>query len=52
MPKRTVILVCALALASTALVLALAQRWLPGSDHPAPAPPPARAAAQVRSAVR
>ncbi|WP_437305275.1 serine/threonine-protein kinase [Sorangium sp. So ce388] len=46
--------VCALALASAALVLALAlaQRWLPGSADPAPAPPPARAAAQVRSAVR
>ncbi|WP_437503990.1 serine/threonine-protein kinase [Sorangium sp. So ce1099] len=44
--------VCALALASAALALALAQRWLPGSDHPAPAPPSARAAAQVRSAVR
>ncbi|XXY16089.1 serine/threonine-protein kinase [Sorangium sp. So ce216] len=44
--------VCALALASAALVLALAQRWLPGSAHPAPAPPSARAAAPVRSAVR
>ncbi|WP_438005816.1 serine/threonine-protein kinase [Sorangium sp. So ce321] len=44
--------VCALALASAALVLTLAQRWVPGSDHPAPAPPSARAAAPVRSAVR
>ncbi|XYI04211.1 serine/threonine-protein kinase [Sorangium sp. So ce1128] len=44
--------VCALALASAALVLTLAQRWLPGSDQPAPAPPSTRAAAQVRSAVR
>ncbi|WP_437657672.1 serine/threonine-protein kinase [Sorangium sp. So ce1182] len=43
---------CALALASAALVLALAQRWVPGSDHPASAPPSARAAAPVRSAVR
>ncbi|WP_438024767.1 serine/threonine-protein kinase [Sorangium sp. So ce233] len=44
--------ICALALASAALVLALAQRWLPDGDPPSPAPPSARAAAQVRSAVR
>ncbi|WP_437966405.1 serine/threonine-protein kinase [Sorangium sp. So ce260] len=44
--------VCALALASAALGLTLAQRWIATGDHLAPAPPSARAAAQARSAVR
>ncbi|MGK4001699.1 serine/threonine-protein kinase [Sorangium sp. So ce1036] len=44
--------VCALALASAALGLTLAQRWPAWGDPPAPAPPPAHAAAQPRPAVR
>ncbi|WP_437646010.1 serine/threonine-protein kinase [Sorangium sp. So ce362] len=44
--------VCALALASAALGLTLAQRWIVAGDHPAPSPRSAQAAAQARSAVR
>ncbi|WP_437722901.1 serine/threonine-protein kinase [Sorangium sp. So ce861] len=44
--------VCALAVASAALGLALAERWLAAGDLPAPAPPSAPAAAEARSAVR
>ncbi|WP_437333896.1 serine/threonine-protein kinase [Sorangium sp. So ce394] len=43
--------VCALAVASAALGLTLAERWLAASDHPAPTPS-APAAAEARSAVR
>ncbi|WP_437588435.1 serine/threonine-protein kinase [Sorangium sp. So ce1000] len=48
--RASALAVCALAVASAALGLTLAQRWIAASEPPAP--PSAHAAAQARSAVR